>query len=418
MRLSLLAVTHTERALTEVMRFSAPTDSVLSRYFRTHHKIGSREREAITEGIYAVLRHRLFFANCAESGSGPAMRRLALLGLAEFAGIDALPALSEEEVAWLSRMQSIDRMQLSPRMRADMPEWIFERLIAQYGEAETLLLADSLNRPASLDIRINTVKARREEVVSGLDNLPTEWESMPYAPAGLRLKRKIALRDTNLFKCGAIEVQDEGSQLLAQIVGAKRGEMVADFCAGSGGKTLAMGAFMRNTGRLYAFDTSDKRLAKMKPRLARSGLSNVYSIHIAHERDTRIKRLAGKLDRVLVDAPCTGLGTIRRNPDMKWRQSPQTLCELVQRQCAILNAAASLVKPGGRLVYATCSFLSEENEDVVRAFLEKHLHFTLRSAKEVLAEQKIHMDMGDFLRLFPHRHQTDGFFAAVLERAE
>lgn len=172
-----------------------------------------------------------------------------------------------------------------------------------------------------------------------------------------------ALNKVDAFTRGAIEVQDEGSQLLALLLDARRGEMVVDFCAGAGGKTLAIGAGMRNTGRLYAFDTSAHRLDALKPRLARSGLSNVHPAAIAHERDERIKRLAGKIDRVLVDAPCSGLGTLRRNPDLKWRQSPKTVQEFAVRQAAILAGAARLVKSGDDLVYATCSMLQDENAD-------------------------------------------------------
>ena len=215
-----------------------------------------------------------------------------------------------------------------------------------------------------------------------------------------------------------MEVQDEGSQLLAQIVGAKRGEMVVDFCAGAGGKTLALGVAMRNTGRLYAFDVSERRLAKMKPRLARSGLSNVHPIQIAHERDARIKRLAGKADRVLVDSPCSGLGTLRRNPDLKWRQTSETIAEMAQKQREILESAARLVKPGGRLVYATCSLLDDENEKIVSDFLAKDGRFALVPMQKVLEESKVDLEMGDFLKLLPNRHQTDGFFAAVIERKE
>ena len=171
-------------------------------------------------------------------------------------------------------------------------------------------------------------------------------------------------------------MQDEGSQLLALLLDAKRGEMVVDFCAGAGGKTLAIGAAMRNTGRLYAFDTSAHRLDALKPRLARSGLSNVHPAAIAHERDDRIKRLAGKIDRVLVDAPCSGLGTLRRNPDLKWRQSPKAVEELVAKQTAILQSAARLLKPGGRLVYATCSVLPQENEGIAEAFTAANREFT------------------------------------------
>jgi 16S rRNA (cytosine967-C5)-methyltransferase len=217
-------------------------------------------------------------------------------------------------------------------------------------------------------------------------------------------------------------VQDEGSQLLALLTDAKRGEMVVDFCAGAGGKTLALGAAMRNTGRLYAFDTSGHRLAALKPRLARSGLSNVYPAQIADERDERVKRLAGKIDRVLVDAPCTGLGTLRRTPDLKWRQSPRAVQELQASQLAILGAAARLPAPGGRLVYATCSPLAEENEAVVQAFEASEVgrEFHPLAAGELLAAAHVAdaaaLCSGPCLRLWPHRHRTDGFFAAAWQR--
>jgi 16S rRNA (cytosine967-C5)-methyltransferase len=222
------------------------------------------------------------------------------------------------------------------------------------------------------------------------------------------------------FRAGLFEVQDEGSQLLAALVDARRGEMVVDFCAGAGGKTLALGAAMRNTGRLYAFDTSGHRLHALKPRVARSGLSNVHTVQIAHERDERIKRLAGKIDRVLVDVPCSGLGTLRRNPDLKWRQSPATVAQLRQQQQAILAGAATLLKPGGRLVYATCSLLALENEDVARTFGEDHAQFESVAAEQALAQAHIaqagELVQDKWFRLWPHRHHTDGFFAAVWQR--
>jgi len=238
----------------------------------------------------------------------------------------------------------------------------------------------------------------------------------PFAPLGLRVLKKPALQNLPIFQEGGIEVQDEGSQILSQIVGAKRGEMVVDFCAGAGGKTLALGALMRNTGRLYAFDVSEKRLAKLKPRMARSGLSNVHPVQIAHERDAKVKRLAGKIDRVLVDAPCSGMGTLRRNPDVKWRQKEEAILEMQEKQIGILDGAARLLKGGGRLVYATCSLLEEENQRVAENFLATHPEFDLVPMSTVLAEQKIPLEMGDYLVLLPHIHQTDGFFAAVFER--
>jgi len=416
MRLPPAIIPHTEELLREVLRFTGPADVTLSRYFREHPRLGSRERGVIAEAIYGLLRNKLTLTNVSESGSGPMMRRLALLALAEAVGAESLGGLQEGEGDWLARVAQIDRARLPAQMRANLPPWLYEKLLARLGEEGTLELAAAMNQPAPLDLRVNAIKSDRDTVIAELAKAPVACEPTPYAPLGLRVLKKPALQNLPLFKEGAIEVQDEGSQLLAQIVGAKRGEMVVDFCAGAGGKTLALGAMMRNTGRLYAFDVSEKRLTKLKPRLARSGLSNVHPVVIAHENDAKVKRLAGKIDRVLVDAPCSGLGTLRRNPDMKWRQTPDTLIEMRAKQTSILASAARLVRPGGRLVYGTCSILDEENDEVIAEFLANHPDFSLKPMRDVLAEQKIALDMDDYLKLTPHRHQTDGFFAAVLER--
>jgi len=416
MRLPPAILGNTEEVLREILRFSAPADTTLSRYFKDHPRLGSRERGAVAEGIYAILRNKSFFTDFAEAGQSPTMRRLTILGLAEAVGADSLGGLTEEETAFLTRVMEIDRNLMPPQMRSNMPKWLFDKLVAQFGETEALELASALNQPAPLDLRVNSIKATRDEVVAGLAEAPIAAVPMPYAPLGLRVLKKPSLQNLPLFKSGAIEVQDEGSQVLSQIVGAKRGEMVVDFCAGAGGKTLALGALMRNTGRLYAFDISEKRLAKLKPRLARSGLSNVHPVLIAHERDAKIKRLAGKIDRVLVDAPCSGLGTLRRNPDVKWRQKVEAIAEMQEKQASILAGAARLLKGGGRLVYATCSMLNEENDFIVEQFLAAHPDFELVPMNKVLAEQKIELEMGDYLKMLPHKHQTDGFFAAVLQR--
>ncbi|MBM3346600.1 MAG: RsmB/NOP family class I SAM-dependent RNA methyltransferase, partial [Betaproteobacteria bacterium] len=241
-------------------------------------------------------------------------------------------------------------------------------------------------------------------------------QATPYSPSGIRLAGKPAINRHPLFLAGEIEVQDEGSQLLAWLVEPRRGEMVVDFCAGAGGKTLALGMLMRSTGRLYAFDVSARRLENLKPRLARSGLSNVHPQRIEGERDPRVQRLAGKIDRVLVDSPCSGLGTLRRNPDLKWRQTPASVEELRDRQAKVLASAAVLVKPGGRLVYATCSILASENRRIVDAFLQAQPQFVLRPAAEILPRQKIALDCSECLELWPTTHGTDAFFAAALER--
>ena len=281
-------------------------------------------------------------------------------------------------------------------------------------------LVASLNEPAPLDLRVNALKAKRDDVQAALAASNIEAQATRYSPWGLRMRGKPAINKLDVFNRGEIEVQDEGSQLLALITDAKRGEMVVDFCAGAGGKTLALGAAMRNTGRLYAFDTSGHRLDGLKARLARSGLSNVYPAQIAHERDERIKRLAGKIDRVLVDAPCSGLGTLRRNPDLKWRQSPQAIDEMRVKQAAILVGASRLLKRGGRLVYATCSLLPVENEAIAEEFGQAHREFIPLPAAQALEAAHVgsvdELVKGDYLRLWPHRHGTDGFFAAVWER--
>jgi 16S rRNA (cytosine967-C5)-methyltransferase len=281
---------------------------------------------------------------------------------------------------------------------------------------------EAIGKPAPLDLRVNVAKASRDEALARLRAGGIAAEATPYSPLGIRVEGKPSLQKLEIYADGWIEVQDEGSQLLGLLTGARRGEMVVDFCAGAGGKTLALGAQMRNTGRLYAFDVSGHRLAALKPRLARSGLSNVYPVQIAHERDDRVKRLAGKVDRVLVDAPCTGLGTLRRNPDLKWRQTPEALAALGELQRKILDAAARLLKPGGRLVYATCSPLLEEGEQVVADFDAGALgaSFTRLPVLELLNRAQVSdagpLASGNDLRLRTHRHGSDGFFAAAWER--
>jgi 16S rRNA (cytosine967-C5)-methyltransferase len=416
MRLPPAILGNTEEVLREILRFTAPADTTLSRYFKDHPRLGSRERGAVAEGIYAVLRNKSFFTDFAEAGSSPTMRRLTIMGLAEAMGVDSLGGLTEDETAFLNRINEIDRTLMPVQMRSNLPKWLFDKFVAQYGQEETLALAHALNQPAPLDLRVNSIKTTRDDAVARLLEAPIAAEPTPFAPLGLRVLKKPSLQNLPLFQEGAIEVQDEGSQILSQIVGAKRGEMVVDFCAGAGGKTLALGASMRNTGRLYAFDVSEKRLAKLKPRMARSGLSNVHPVQIAHDRDAKVKRLAGKIDRVLVDAPCSGMGTLRRNPDVKWRQKEDAILEMQEKQIGILDGAARLLKGGGRLVYATCSLLEEENQRVAENFLATHPEFDLVPMSKVLEEQKIPLEMGDYLVLLPHVHQTDGFFAAVFDR--
>jgi 16S rRNA (cytosine967-C5)-methyltransferase len=417
MKLHGFLIGQTETLLAEVLKFTGPADAATSRFFRAHPKLGHNERGVIAEAVFAVLRRKMEYAHLAEGGSGAPARRLALLGLMQIAGRTALaPFVSPVEAAWLEHVSTIDPGTLSARLRGNLPDWIHAALAARFDETELETLALALNQPAPLDLRVNPIKASQAQVRDALQAAGIACEPTPYAPLGLRLAGKPALNRVPAFEQGWCEVQDEGSQLLCYLLAPRRGEMVVDFCAGAGGKTLALGAMMRSTGRLYAFDVAERRLAKLKPRQAKSGLSNVHPVLIDSEHDAKIKRLAGKIDRVLVDAPCSGLGTLRRNPDLKWRQSPAALAELTPKQKSILDSAARLLKVGGRLVYATCSVLSAENEAIVEAFLADHPNFKLVPAGEALAEQKIDLEMGPYLSLWPHLHATDGFFAAVLER--
>ncbi|WP_332813475.1 RsmB/NOP family class I SAM-dependent RNA methyltransferase [Ramlibacter sp.] len=408
--------------LEQVLKFEHPADAVVARWFREHRNLGPRERATLADTVYAVLRRKLLFEHLAASGSGSRARRLAILG---FPGPrDFLAAaLDEQEKRWLAQCDAVDARDLLERHRHNLPEWLAQPLRQQLGD-EFWALAESLNEPAPLDLRVNLLTDKREDVRHELELAGLEAAPTPYSPWGLRLGGKPALHRLDAFARGAIEVQDEGSQLLALLLEARRGEMVVDFCAGAGGKTLALGAAMRNTGRLYAFDTSAHRLDALKPRLARSRLSNVHPAVIAHERDDRIKRLAGKIDRVIVDAPCSGLGTLRRNPDLKWRQGPPLVQEMAARQAAILRSAARLLKPGGRLVYATCSFLPDENEAVAEGFSADAAGFRPVPVAGLLQHLGVAGDRlasggdgGQFLRLWPHRHRTDGFFAAVWQKA-
>lgn len=401
----------------QVFTWEYPADAVLSHWLRAHPQVGARDRSQLAEAVYDVLRHLRRYRHYAESGSGTANRRLAILGLLATQGREALePVLSADEQAWLTRLDEIDADALPLAVRHSYPDWLSEQLAA-LPDGESLMAA--LNLPAGLDLRVNPMKADRDEMLAALrKSMPQhDPQPTPYSPWGIRVQGRPSLQRTPQFEHGLLEVQDEGSQLLALLVGPKRGEMIIDFCAGAGGKTLLLGALMRSTGRLYAFDVSAARLARAKPRLARSGLSNVATIALEHENDVRVKRLAGKAQRVLVDAPCSGMGTLRRNPDMKWRQSPQSVRELCDVQARVLESAARCVAPGGRLVYATCSLLPQENEDQVQAFLKKHPEFQLLEAGTILASRVPGLEMQDaYLRLRPDQHGTDGFFAAALER--
>jgi len=405
-----------------VLRFEQPADRVVADFFREQRALGVRDRHVLADGVFALVRRLPLWrhlADAANGGRGEIDRRLAILAWQGNAGV-LRAALDERERDWVERCRSFDLDALPERLRHNLPDWLAQPIQARLG-SEFWPWVAAIDSPAPLDLRVNALKADRNEILARLHGAGIEAAATPYSPLGLRVVGKPALQKLDVFEHGLVEVQDEGSQLLALLTGAKRGEMVVDFCAGAGGKTLALGAAMRNTGRLYAFDTSGHRLDKLRPRLARSGLGNVHPAQIAHERDDRVKRLAGKVDRVLVDAPCSGSGTLRRHPDLKWRQSAESVAALGPTQHAILGAAARLVKPGGRLVYATCSVIDAENRGVTSEFDASHGgDFARVPALSALQRAQVPspdtLVDGNDLQLWSHRHGTDGFYAAIWER--
>ncbi|MDP8566507.1 RsmB/NOP family class I SAM-dependent RNA methyltransferase [Methylophilus aquaticus] len=413
--------------LTQLLTFESPADAVVGAYFREHRDLGTKDRAWIAETAYGILRRYRYLSEITANNDEDATedaRKLILAWLMKIEGKsirDLEEVLDERQKEWAVAIKSKNSEGLSPAALADVRDWFWEKLVAQYGEAEAMTICRSMFEQASLDLRVNTIKASREDVLTRMLAENTVKDNViavtPYSPLGIRMGARLNISKHILFTEGQIEVQDEGSQLLSYLVAPKRGQMVADLCAGAGGKTLALGALMKNTGRLYAFDVSEKRLNNLGKRLKRSGLSNLQAQVINNENDLKLKRLNGKFDRVLVDAPCSGLGTLRRNPDLKWRQTEQDVTELNVKQSNILARAAKLCKAGGRVVYATCSLLRDENEAIAEAFMAAHPEFKLIPAHEVLAQQHIELNTGDYLKLLPHLHGTDGFFAAVFEKA-
>lgn len=423
MRVTGVVIDHLAGLLAQVLRFDGPADAVMSRFFKQHPRLGVRDRGLIAEACFDALR-RFATLGWMMQPAVPARapRLAALVTLARQHGLAALDPRAMRGDERAVRHALAVQLDTAPgSVRGELPQWLFQRVTAQYHDAEALLAAST--QPALLDLRVNTLRAGRDAVLDEIDHElgPGAAEPTRYSPEGVRLEEKPALTRWPLYREGRVEVQDEGSQLIARLVAPKRNEMVADFCAGAGGKTLALGSLMRSTGRLYAFDINARRLAGLGPRLKRSGLSNVHPVAIASENDARVKRLSGKMDRVLVDAPCSGSGTLRRNPDLKWRFDERELLRLNGVQQSVLRAAARLVKPGGRLVYATCSLLAIENQEVIERFEAECPAFRVVPVADVLGAQGIEIDearrFAPFLVMLPHLHDTDGFFGAVLERA-
>lgn len=422
--------------LTEIDATPRPADAVMSAYFRARRYIGSKDRTAVAETAYAILRrHARLNWWLAKEGhpNTPRARVIANAVLGDqrpagavaklFAGGRFDPApLTQEESVLLGALEThtLEHPAMPEAVRVECPEWAEAAMRAALGTRFAVEMAALLDA-APLDLRVNAVKAGRDKAraalaKAGITATPTQW-----SPLGLRVQGRPPLGQVDAFKNGLVEIQDEGSQLVAFAVAPKPGDQVVDFCAGAGGKTLALAALMNNKGRVVACDVLAGRLKRAAERFRRAGLHNIEAKPLTSARDPWVKRHKRKFDRVLVDAPCSGTGTWRRNPDSRWRMLGPGLEQLVPLQAEILDSAARLVKPGGRLVYATCSLLPEENEGQIAAFLATHPDFTVKPVAEVWAEEAVGTTPpadGPYLRLSPGRHDTDGFFAAVLVRAE
>jgi 16S rRNA (cytosine967-C5)-methyltransferase len=421
--------------LAEIDDAARPADATAADYFRRRRYIGAKDRAAISTQVYAVLRHRSaldWWVAREGNGVGDRVRGrvIAALTLAEGHSADAVassfdggrfrPAIlapPEQTLAKRLAGRTLHHPAMSRAVANDLPDWLEPRLAAIYGERLEDEMA-ALNGPAPMDLRVNAVKGDRDAALRELAAAGIHAEKTRWSPLGLRLKARAPIAGLAVFKDGLIEVQDEASQLAAILADARPGMRVVDFCAGAGGKTLALAAAMNNRGKLVACDTAQWRLDRAGQRLRRAGLTNVERHPLSTERDPWVKRHAKTFDRVFVDAPCLGIGTWRRNPDAKWKSSPVDLAELIERQHDILVSAARLAKPGGRVIYATCSLLREENEEQAERFLAENPDFLAypvsRAWEETIGG---HCPAGaDMLRLTPARHGTDGFFVAIFER--
>ncbi|MBL28887.1 MAG: rRNA cytosine-C5-methylase [Rhodospirillaceae bacterium] len=411
--------------LAEIAATGRPADRTIGQYLRTRRFIGGGDRRAITERVYDVLRRRGSLSwrlDAVGADDTPVLLLAAALKdeLGETEAVAALfdgsrygpPPLTAEEARAIASLPAEDAA-MPAWARLNYPEWLEPAVEARFGVDRESEMA-ALNAPATLDLRVNLLKADRETVRAMLAEDGYESTPTPFSPWGLRIAGRPPVASHKTYREGLVEVQDEGAQLVALL--AEPDGVVVDYCAGAGGKTLALAAAMGGRGRLVACDSDAERLARMAPRLSRSGVAGVETVVL--RADGALPDLQGQADRVLLDMPCSGTGTWRRNPDAKWRLTPEKLAGYVAEQRRILDRAAPLVKPGGRIVYATCSFLLAENDGVVAEFLQSRDDFAPLRVADVWA-RTIGGECpaeGDFLSLSPYRHGTDAFFVAILER--
>jgi 16S rRNA (cytosine967-C5)-methyltransferase len=441
MRLSSL-LGHTQELLQLIRGSTRPPDSHIDSFFRSHKYLGSHDRRFIAETLYGTLRHLrrcdavLHRVMKDEEMDLVPPDGLVMILATYLLAIERRVALSGADVVSLiksSRMKPrlddlLVRIAQAPEpdsgepaerigIRYSFPSWMVERFLSEYGEEETERICASLNQPASLTLRANTLKATVEDCQRALEVEGIATARTRLSPIGLEVAKRINVFGLQSFKSGLFEVQDEGSQLLPLIVDPKPTAKLLDACAGAGGKTLQFSALMKNRGEIVAADVNRGRLEQLRKRARRAGVSNVRVKEIQDLGDLD-GQFHGYFDIVFIDAPCSGLGTIRRNPGMKWTVTEESVAELSQKQSQIVGASSLLVGQGGMLVYATCTLLREENEEVVEKFLGQHADFTLVEPRMVHDDERFHPFVsGGYIRLLPHRHGTDGFFCAVLKRS-
>jgi 16S rRNA (cytosine967-C5)-methyltransferase len=419
-----------------VRRDGRLADRALDFTLRHKRHLYSSERRLVAERVYALLRRQRlvdFLAERAVKGfAGVGSSRQDLLRYAVSRVLDGDDvslvlqhlSLPGAERSWLDKLPTFRKQlgALPPLERfaieASVPDFLARRLLDELGDEEARAVSEAMNRRAPLTARVNPLKATRDEVARQLEGEGVAVRPTPLSPFGLTLETRTNVYALKAFREGLFEVQDEGSQLLGMLADAPP-RKVFDACAGAGGKTLQLAAQMKNRGELFALDVDGRRLEELKQRARRAGVHNVRILPIAPgpEAEAQLETHFATAERVLVDAPCSGSGTWRRKPDARYRLTEAGLAEHVERQRTLLARFAKLVKPGGRLVYGTCSLLREENESVVEHFLAAHPDFSLTPAAPWLGESLAAQTTRDgMLRLYPHRHDTDGFFGAVLVR--
>lgn len=412
----------------------APVDSLMADYFKARRYIGSKDRGSISDLVYFTLRFggtlQWHIEQCDRSTTPRRVVMVALLfmepkmdvhEIAEaFDGAKYSPTpLTDQERSMLEKCakREFRPAGMPDDARLNYPQWMEGRLKDAFGD-DLEIAMEALNQQAPIDLRANLLKCKGpSDLILALDKDGYHGVPTPISPIGVRLKKRLAAFNTQAFKDGKYEMQDEGSQIVSLLVKAKPGQKVIDFCAGAGGKTLAIAATMQNKGRILAWDTSAGRLSQMGKRLARAGVSNVQTHVLRDESDPYLKRHLSSADWVVVDAPCSGSGTWRRNPDLKWRFTLEDLQEIKAVQGRILQNAARLVKPGGRMVYITCSVFPDENFWQVKQFLGGNPNFRVEAPDKLWNNQLLARDgIDSSIALSPHKDGTDGFFATVLLR--